>query len=101
MNVDQNFSKLSDDEKTSKSYSACIPLGFGEIIGAYSTGIIADYRGPRVGSFYISFILVLVLVLSLISINSDKFNVLSYFMTFLWGAADGGTAVLLGKIAGI
>lgn len=100
MTFDPNFTKLSDDEKASKSYFACIPLGIGEIIGAYSSGIIADKLGMRAGSFFISFILVFVLVISLISINSEKFTALSYFMTFLWGAADGGTSVLINKITG-
>jgi urea transporter len=54
----------------------------------------------RTAAFYISFVLVLLTIISLVSINSDKFGTLSYFMTFLWGAADGGTSVLLGKIAG-
>jgi predicted MFS family arabinose efflux permease len=82
MTKDPNFTKLTDNEKASKSYFVCIPLGVGEIIGAYSTGIIADKLGMRTGSFYVSFILVSVLVISLIMINSEKFNILSYLMTF-------------------
>ena len=100
MKFDPKFTNLHDNLYASSSYFTCIPLGVGEIFGAFSAGIIADRFGMRTGSFYVAFLLVPVLVISLIMIDSEKFNVLSYLMTFSWGASDGGTQVLIGKIVG-
>jgi hypothetical protein len=70
MTFDETFIDMTDNQKESKSYFACVPLGIGKIFGAYTTGLISDKLGIKTGSFYVSFILVSVLVISLIMINS-------------------------------
>ena len=70
--IDPKFSKISDKDNVKYSYVffANIPLGIGEIIGGQTVGNLADRFGQRVSLLYISLILVVLIGVSMSSINS-------------------------------
>lgn len=83
---DPNYGKgISDNDKDSKVLFALIALGFGEVLGGLLLGLIIDKIGSKKTSLINFSVIIILISVTILSINSEKYNWLTYVMCFLWG----------------
>ena len=66
-----------------------IAFGFGEVVGAFFMGWFIDNYNAKRATIMNMVIIVLMILITLISISTEKFSWLSFLMSFLWGIQDG------------
>ena len=66
-----------------------IGLGFGEVIGGFTHGLLIDKLGSKKTVFLNLFYVCVMISTALASISYGKFNALSFAMCFSWGWTDG------------
>ena len=73
------------ENKLERSMIAMVIFGLGEVVGGILIGLVIDRKGSR----YVAIVNVLVVLLMTFSTLSflgiNKFNLLAFLMTFLWG----------------
>jgi predicted MFS family arabinose efflux permease len=65
-----------------------VALGFGEIFGSLTMGIILDKKGNKFGTVIILGIIIVMIPITLLHIYLSKYGVLTFVMTFMWGYMD-------------
>jgi len=73
------------ENKLERSMIAMVIFGLGEVVGGILIGLVIDRKGSR----YVAIVNVLVVLLMTFSTLSflgiNKFNLLAFLMTFMWG----------------
>ena len=80
---------LEENEKDQKALFTMIWFGFGEVIGGFFMGWFIDKFSAKKATIVNMLIALVTIIVTLISISIARFNFVSFFMAFLWGALDG------------
>lgn len=67
---------------------AMVVFGIGEVCGCLFIGQIIDNHGSRIASGINVALIVLMTFVTLAFLGINQFNMLAFFMTFLWGVQD-------------
>lgn len=88
---DPNYADLDLEENEKDQYALIIMIafGFGEVFGAFFMGWFIDTFNPKRGAVMNMGIIIVMTLITLISISIEKFNWLSFVMSFFWGIQDG------------
>ncbi len=76
---------MTDTDKDSKVLFALIALGFGEVFGGLLLGLIIDKIGSKKTSLINFSVIIILIAVTIFSINSERYNWLTYLMCFFWG----------------
>jgi predicted MFS family arabinose efflux permease len=77
-----------------------VAFGFGEVIGGFLIGIIIDKIGSKKTSI-VNVIIILVLInVTAFSVNSNKYDWITFLMCFLWGFQDSSLNIHIFQILG-
>ena len=66
-----------------------IAFGFGEVIGGWIEGWFIDKFNPARGNIFNLLVIILMTLITVISIDRERFDGISYLMSFVWGFMDG------------
>lgn len=90
-------------DKDMQNYTALYAmtlLGIGEIIGGQLIGNIRDKMNNKVAIIMELVLLVISLTVVVIFNSKNRFNIMAYFMCFLWGLQDSGLNCIIRCILG-
>lgn len=76
---------LKENQKDQYALFTMIAFGFGEVFGAFFMGWFIDTFNPKRATIMNMVIIFFMIIITLFSINCEKFNWLSFLMSFLWG----------------
>lgn len=65
-----------------------VSLGVGELVGSLLIGQIIDKLSSRAATVVNSIFVAIAMIISLIFIKVNEYNVLAFAMTFMWGVVD-------------
>ena len=72
-------------DKLERSMIAMVIFGIGEVIGGILIGLVIDRKGSRYVAV-VNVLVVMVMVFATLSfLGINKFNLLAFLMTFMWG----------------
>jgi predicted MFS family arabinose efflux permease len=77
-----------------------VTLGLGEIVGGLFIGQIVDKLGNKVASYVNILLIALCTLITVMFLYQNKFNMLVFAMTFMWGFSDSGVNTHLSEILG-
>lgn len=80
---------MEENEKDQYALFTLIVFGFGEIFGAFFMGWFIDKFNSKRGALLNMAIITFMTLITLISVSIERFNWLSFVMSFLWGIQDG------------
>ena len=66
-----------------------ISFGFGEVFAGALQGWFIDKYSSRSANILNLAVIIVMIAVSMISIYSEQFNILTFIMSFLWGVQDG------------
>ncbi|CDW83344.1 major facilitator superfamily protein [Stylonychia lemnae] len=90
----------SEDQQMMKSLFAMVSLGIGEIVGGFYVGQIIDKFGSKTASISNIALVGMQTIVVLAFIYNNKFSLMVFVMTFIWGFADSGVNTHLTEILG-
>ena len=91
---------LSYNEKQKKSQQAMIAFGIGELAGGLAIGKVVDTVGPKKACLLNTFSCVVMSVLTVYQVVSNRFGWVTFAMAFMWGWQDSSTNVHVYSILG-
>ena len=77
-----------------------VAFGLGEVIGGMSLGTVIDKIGSRNTSIVNILIILTMVTVTVLSVISQKYNTLTFFMCFLWGIQDSSINIHAFQILG-
>jgi len=83
-----------------KCLFAMVSLGLGEIVGGFYIGQVIDKLGNKAASVSNLVFVALQTLIVLVYIYRNKYTLLVFAMTFIWGFADSGVNTHLTEILG-
>lgn len=95
--IDDN---ISDNEKLSRSQFAMVAMGVGEMMGGLFVGKIIDTFSSKAAVIANVAIIAVMTIVSVAFIAIDKYNVLAFVMTFMWGFQDSAINTHTGQMLG-
>lgn len=80
---------ISEKEKESWALFAMITLGFGQMLGGLVMGLLMDKIGAQKTSIVNVVLLSITILLSILVIYQQSYNVITFTCCFFWGISDG------------
>ena len=65
-----------------------VAFGIGEVVGSIIVGIIIDKIGSKKTSIVNILIILILINVTAVSVNSEKYDWMTFLMCFLWGLQD-------------
>jgi MFS family permease len=86
-------SLMTEKEKLSLALMGMVAFGVGNVFGGLFFGVVADKLGPKNACYVNVFLICVQGVVTVFSLDSMHFGILSYTMCFFWGLQDGAVNV--------
>ena len=84
---------MTEKEKLSLALMGMVAFGVGNVFGGLFFGALADKIGPKNGCYVNVFLICVQGVVTIFSLDSMHFGILSYIMCFFWGLQDGAVNI--------
>jgi sugar phosphate permease len=99
LSLDDN-PNLDNNHRTALALHGMIAFGFGEVMGGIVMGFVIDKFGSKVASIKNIILVIIMTVTTIISIEVDEYNYMTFIMCFIWGYLDGALNIHCLQIAG-
>ena len=80
---------MTEKEKLSLALMDMVAFGVGNVFGGLFFGILANKLSPKNACYVNVFLICVQGVVTVFSLDSMHFGILSYTMCFIWGLQDG------------
>jgi MFS family permease len=90
----------TENQQMMKSLFSMVTLGIGEIVGSLFMGQVIDKLGNKYSSSLNVLAVTIQTLVTLLFLYRNKFSLMVFGMTFLWGFADAGVNTHLSEILG-
>ena len=77
-----------------------VAFGIGEVVGSIIVGIIIDKIGSKKTSIVNILIILILINVTAVSVNSEKYDWMTFLMCFLWGLQDSSLNIHTFQILG-
>lgn len=77
-----------------------VAFGIGEVVGSIIVGIIIDKIGSKKTSIVNILIILILINVTAVSVYSEKYDWMTFFMCFLWGLQDSSLNIHTFQILG-
>ena len=84
---------MTEKEKESLALMGMVAFGVGNVFGGLFFGALADKIGPKNACYVNVFLICVQGVVTIFSLDSMHFGILSYIMCFFWGLQDGAVNI--------
>ena len=86
--VSNSLEGLDEQTQFGKSTMTMVALGVGELFGSIIIGQAIDRLGSKIAALFISFFILCATTLTIVQLSLNKYNALTFAMTFMWGVQD-------------
>eukprot|EP00347_Sterkiella_histriomuscorum_P023914 403332950 len=90
----------SENQQMMKSLFSMVSLGLGEIVGGFFIGQVIDKMGNKSASIINMVCVAIQTLVVILFLYRNKFSLMVFFMTFIWGFADSGVNTHISEILG-
>lgn len=81
--------EMEENKKDQYALLTMISFGIGEVIGGFFMGWFLDRFNPKKGIITILIIIIVMIGITLWSIGIERYNFITFMMSFAWGIQDG------------